>query len=232
MLNAAAPSFPGNKRPSRRAKLLVYTERGTGKKFTAGPKERAACMAASPVWLLCGGLQRDEAFLAGLEAVLDGRETVDSLVGGYQRRGSYGYRVLLGLAEGAIQPAAAKLAAAERSNAHTRLDLRLRLATNGALTCESNAALDAGDRRRARNLAWREQALEALLAMGAGRCLARGCDEPAGRHYCAEHVERKRTLESTPRSEAEEKTAKARHDALVASVADLLREVGRLLGVE
>lgn len=217
-------AYPGNKRQG--AARLIYSTKG--EQFTAAPKERAAVIGALPVWLLAAGLQADEVFLAGLEGVLAGTETVDALVSRYQRRGSYGHRVLLSFAEGAVQRVAEQLMVVERTPVHVRICLRVNLSANGALACFPSAALKSLDRQRWRVPAWRQRAVEALLAIGAGRCLAEGCDDPTGQHYCAAHTEYQRNPTSTP--QANPTAAQARHDALVASVAELLREVGALLG--
>jgi hypothetical protein len=216
--------YPGNKR--QRGARLVF---GTGEnQLVAAPKERAAVFGALPLWWLLEGLRGDEAFVGGLESVLAADLSADALAARYQRRGSNGYRVILSLVESALQPAIAGLVERERSEADVRFGLRAQLGANGAVAFAPRAAVAQGDRQRWRNPDWRRRAIDALLAMGAGRCLAEECGEPAdGSRYCEHHAEHQRNPASTPQSNPE--AAQARHDALVASVSDLLREVGALL---
>jgi len=108
----------------------------------------------------------------------------------------------------------------------TRRQIKFRLHGLTAVTSFPEAPLEPGDRRRFRGLAWREDAIETLLSIGSRRCLAPGCTTIRARdshgHYCGQHFNLEREHGGLVAN---------RHDAAIAAVADLLEEVGELLGV-
>jgi len=113
----------------------------------------------------------------------------------------------------------------ERSD---RTALRGRLLALAAFSYATSAPIESRDRPRWRNPIWREEAIETLLSIGAGRCLAVGCSTPlvdarGSRSYCSCHRARERD-----RGRREQRV----HDAAIAGVANLLREVGELLNVD
>ncbi|MCB9617778.1 MAG: hypothetical protein H6722_35535 [Sandaracinus sp.] len=76
----------------------------------------------------------------------------------------------------------------------------------------------------------RSRAMGALLARGAGVCLAEGCDRSAPKRYCSAHLEMERSPAGVP--QANPKLAKASHDQLLKSASELLKELGEQIGVE
>jgi hypothetical protein len=229
-LGHAERAFPGNKRHSgkkrTRAAQLVWS--ANGEEVVAQPKERAAVLEQVPVWLVVGALQADKPFLAGLERVLDCQETTDALAARYQRRGSYGFCVLLSLIEGAVQKGAELLVG--EAPGTIRNTLRAGLVRNMAPIAFFPAGeVEPSDRQRWRALTRRKRAVETLLSLGADRCLAENCDEPAQGRYCEEHAEHERSPVGVPQLDPD--GAQDKHDAAIAAVSDLLGEVGALLAV-
>lgn len=241
-----SPALPGNKRqrPSRAAELvwtdspelelrLLSRVEGPARKpgqTVAPPTERAAVLDQLPAMILVGSLQRDEDFLCGLENVVSGQPTTDDLAARYQRRGSYGFCVMLALIEDAVQTAAqCRSVSSERLRASLRQGLVKNMTTRGYFP---DASVEPGHRQRWRIAAGRDQAVETLLLLGAGRCLAPGCRtvlrfSRVKRFYCGVHSMLEPSLD---RGKSSSPTA-GRHDAAIARVAALLQEVGAKIKV-
>ena len=217
------PPTPGGFAVARRDK---GRELGELEADTDSPAGRAAAITQAPVWMLIRGFAFDELFVSGLERVVRGTETPDVLASRYQRRGSRGHRVMLRLIDRAVWGVGSSR---YRPLPSIRESVTANLLAIAEVTWHPSPVVPPGGRQRWRWGRWREDAIETLLAKGAGRCRVRGCVETGEPRYCAEHEERDRRPGSTPQADPE--GAARVHDAAMRAAGELLDEVGALLGI-
>lgn len=195
----------------------------------ACPAERAAFLTLAPTWLTLGGIASDDAFLSHLESVLTGELTASQVASKYQRRGSRGWRVVLHLAETAVQYAIARELRLGKPGSRRTLNTGL-WRSGPTIGFAPDGEPMPSHRKRWRPMIWREEALGALLARGAGNCLEAACSESAGNDgYCIAHAKSARAPVGIPQQNPE--LAQALHDRAVASMAELLAELGVVLEV-
>lgn len=200
---AGERQVPGNK---RRRPVLVHGP--TGEDLLGGIAVRNAFLSKLPPLLVGSALARSSGFLPDVERAAGFELSIADLAGRY-----------------CSHPAMAKItgiAAAgyiEGGEAVARLRL-LNLAGPPAAAVDGVVAPK--DYKRWRGLGWREDAVEALISRGEGRCLLTGCgtglasDGGARRRYCWTHRQHERTAGHA---------AAARHDRRLEAVTDLLDEV-------
>lgn len=220
--------YPGNKRTRP---LLLRDTGGEGLRIAsvpsswlpagqpahvATPRERATLTGLYPVLLLTQRLAGDDFFVSCLES-----ESPEETASHYQRRGSYGHAVIRWIALEVTATVGRRILEVDGSPEWLCHTIRLHLTTL--------ALRGGGERVRVRRSDWRQLATETLLSMGRGECLAPDCREAAEGRYCWGHAEHDRAPDSMPQGNPE--LARQTHDAVVASVSDLLGEVGELLRV-
>ena len=130
-----------------------------------------------------------------------------------------------------IENAVQRVAAIDNPT-RVRRDLRAAILLRDVVAVIPEAELDPGDRVRWGYPMWQAAAVETLLALGGGRCLAPGCGthlRDGGRHYCWSH----RALAPVRGENLPAATLRAyrRHDTAVDNIAKLLATVGERLGV-
>jgi hypothetical protein len=229
MVRDANRRYPGNKR-KRPLVFLDAPEAELRLAGLAGPapeprqanatdEDRRALTGLSPALLLTQRAAADEFFLDRLKS-----ESPDAVASRYQRGGSYGHAVIRFIAERVITATAKRLLDVAPRDPESWLDQTVRLNLT-ALPIRGR-----GSRVRPRRSEWRDAAADTLLAVGAGRCITAGCSADAvTRSYCEKHEEAQRApvslMQTNPQLSAQS------HDAAIASVAELLAEVGEILGV-